>query len=397
MSSSSNLPMRPDLKLASVIRLALAYAVATNTLVLTPFIVSAFMQRFHIGEDVATQLAGVEILGIALSCALLPRWIARAAGRFAALGICGAILGQVASVLLAFVPLIGVVRGLTGVFEGMLFVVVASCVSQRQSADRLWGQINLCAGLINGGLLVMISYFPQGWLAQWLFVLLAGVAVLLAPAITGIGRHAPQANAQGVPSARRAVPLKLILSMWGATALVYGVQASQWAVAGLVGEAAKLSPSVIGVLLSLSSLLGFGGAVIPSLRGSHKHRQKIVLLALLALMVSIVWFFRVSGPRDYFLSQLLLNTSFFVIVPFFTGRLSEADPDGSLVARTVVVTFMGAGAGTAVAGGLCDAYGGLAFSGGLVLVLMLAIPFVCTALADHAKPLTGGRAGTVPG
>ena len=48
---------------------------------------------------------------------------------------------------------------MTGLFEGMLFVVVASGVSQRASTDRL-GQINLLAGVINGGILVLISALP---------------------------------------------------------------------------------------------------------------------------------------------------------------------------------------------------------------------------------------------
>jgi MFS transporter, DHA1 family, inner membrane transport protein len=71
--------LRPELAGGAVVRLALAYAAATNGLVLTPFLVAAVMRRFHLVEDTATQIAGIEILGVALSCALLPRWISRAA------------------------------------------------------------------------------------------------------------------------------------------------------------------------------------------------------------------------------------------------------------------------------------------------------------------------------
>ena len=61
--------------------------------------------------------------------------------------------------------------------------------------------------------------------------------------------------------------------------------------------------------------------------------------------------------RAYFLSQFVLNSAFFVIVPFLTGMLSDVDPDGSLVARTLVVTFFAAGIGTALSGALLGRFG----------------------------------------
>ena len=72
-----------------------------------------------------------------------------------------------------------------------------------------------------------------------------------------------------------------MIAIWVVTALVYGVQASQWAIAGFVGERAGLSPTTIGVLLSVSSLLGFVGAAIPSHPASHKHRLALIWAAQL--------------------------------------------------------------------------------------------------------------------
>ena len=46
-------------------------------------------------------------------------------------------------------------------------------------------------------------------------------------------------------------------------------------------RACRLSPTTIGVLLSVSSLLGFVGAAIPSHPASHKHRLALIWAAQL--------------------------------------------------------------------------------------------------------------------
>ncbi|KVP33132.1 MFS transporter [Burkholderia ubonensis] len=380
---------RPDPSSGAVVRLALAFAAATNGLILSPFLVAAVMTRFRLDDGAATALVSVEILGIAISCALLPRRIARAARPFTLAGALGAIAGQALSAVAPGIVSAGAARGLTGLFEGMLFVVVASGVSQRASTERLWGQINLLAGGINGGILVLVSALPAAWLGRWLFALLAGGLAVLAPAIRGIDAFAAQPVQARTHDG--SLPWRPIVAIWVVTALVYGVQASQWAIAGFVGARAGLSPPTIGVLLSVSSLLGFVGAAIPAHPASRRHRVAIIWAAQLAVIASIEWFFGSTGGGAYFLSQLLLNSAFFVIVPFLTGMLSDVDPDGSLVARTLVVTFFAAGIGTALSGALLERYGGARVAHVLGAAVLAAAPFVRLAL--RRAPPAGAPGG----
>ncbi|KVO79535.1 MFS transporter [Burkholderia ubonensis] len=380
---------RPDPSSGAVVRLALAFAAATNGLILSPFLVAAVMTRFRLDDGAATALVSVEILGIAISCALLPRRIARAARPFTLAGALGAIAGQALSAVAPGIVSAGAARGLTGLFEGMLFVVVASGVSQRASTERLWGQINLLAGGINGGILVLVSTLPAAWLGRWIFALLAGALAVLAPAIRGIDAFAAQPVQARTHDG--SLPWRPIVAIWVVTALVYGVQASQWAIAGFVGARAGLSPPTIGVLLSVSSLLGFVGAAIPAHPASRRHRVAIIWAAQLAVIASIEWFFGSTGGGAYFLSQLLLNSAFFVIVPFLTGMLSDVDPDGSLVARTLVVTFFAAGIGTALSGALLERYGGARVAHVLGAAVLAAAPFVRLAL--RRAPPAGAPGG----
>jgi DHA1 family inner membrane transport protein len=372
--------LRSELRGTAVIRLALAYSLATAGLTLTPFLVASVMLRFQLDESIATQIAGVEILGIAISCALLPRWIARRAGSFTLIGMLGIIAGQLFSVMATTVNGICIARGLTGLCEGTLFVIVGASISQRIGADRLWGKINLIAGVINGSVLVMISYLPESWLSRWLFLLLTAVAILIAPWITTIGQFTHRAIKVSI---RVKPPIRLVLSVWVCTVLIYGVQASQWAVSTIVGAHAGLSSVTTGILLAVSSLVGFAGAIVPSIRGCHNHRLAIIWLSQLVFAGSIIWFFLVKEDWSFFLSQVIMNASFFVIIPFLSGLLSEIDPDGSLIARTVVITFVGAGVGTAVAGSLFSQFGAFDFACALGLGTALAAPFVWLSFRSH--------------
>jgi MFS transporter, DHA1 family, inner membrane transport protein len=382
--SHTALEHRPVLSTPAVLRLAIAYAVAINGLVLTPFIVSAVTKRFGVDDGVATQVAGIEILGIAVSCAVFPRWIARTVHTFSRLGLIGAILAQVASAFANTPQLLGAARGVGGLFEGMLFVVVAASVAHRDSTDRLWGQIIFAAGVLDGGILVGVSFLPDTVLAKWLFLLLAGVMLLSAPVLVHVGQYAGRPPSRSAAEHAKKAPVRLILAVWMVTFLLYGIQASQWAIAGIVGTRIGLSDSTLGILLSLSSLLGFVGAAVPSQPASHRYRLPIIWLAQLAMVASLTIFFESTGAVWYFASQTLLNASLFVVIPFLTGMLSEVDVDGSLVSRTVVITFIGAGVGTVMAGGEFSDLGGVRFGYAMSAGILLAAPFVWYALRAAA-------------
>ncbi|HSW02936.1 MFS transporter, partial [Aquabacterium sp.] len=352
--------IRPALKTAALLQLACAYAVATNGTILMPLIVAALMRRFGIGEDIATEMAGLEIVGIAIACAVLPRWIARSARSFAWLGCLGTIAAQAAGAWMPSAGWVGVSRGVVGLFEGMLFVVVAASLCNRAAAERSWGVIMLVGGVFDAGLLVAAASFSGPWLDRWLFLLLAGAFAWIAVPAARTGAHAAQLV---VASAGRALRPRwgTLLPIWTTMALAYGVLAAQWAVAEIVGNRIGMPPARIGLLLSLASVLGLAGCLVASHRRSHEVRWPIVCSALVIMAASVIWFFAAHGSVEYFVSQALVSLAFYALSPFLTARLSELDADGALVARSIVVCFASAALGTALAGTLLSGLGGLGF------------------------------------
>ncbi len=164
--------------------------------------------------------------------------------------------------------------------------------------------------------------------------------------------------------------------------LVYSVLSAQWALADVVGRQLHLAPERIGPLLALVSLLGTAGALAASHRRSHELRLPILWAAQLLMGGAALWFFLVHGWVDFFLAQLLVSFAYYAVTPFLTSRISALDPDGSLLSRSIVVTFVAAFAGTALAGTALTQLGGLGCGVALGASALLALPFTWRAFGQ---------------
>jgi DHA1 family inner membrane transport protein len=367
---------RPDLSLAALLRLSCAYAMATNGTILMPLIVGALMRRFGVGEDAATGFAALEIAGIAISCAVFPRWIARAPRRLAWIATLGTLLAQAAGAWMPGVAAVGGARLVTGLFEGVLFVVVAASLSNRAAAERAWGVIILVSGVIDCALLVAAYAMPEAFVTQWVFVVIAAAFALVALPAAAAGGDAGHAVALAATTpARAALPWRTLLPIWAVMMLVYSVLSAQWALADVVGRQLHIAPERIGPVLALVSLLGTVGALSASHRRSHELRRPILWAAELLMGGAALWFFLVQGWVGFFIAQLLVSFAYYAVTPFLTSRISALDPDGSLLSRSIVITFVAAFIGTAVAGTALTQLGGLGCGLALAVCALLALPF----------------------
>lgn len=373
----------PELSLAALLRLSCAYAIATNGTILMPLFVGVLMRRFGVGDDAGTGIAALEIGGIAISCAVFPRWIARVPRRLAWIATLGTLLTQTASAWMPSLGAVGAARLLTGLFEGVLFVVVAASLSNRAAAERAWGVIILVSGIIDCTLLVAAYALPEAFVAQWVFVVVAAAFALIAWPAAAAGADAVQpADAAVLP--KRTHRWSVLFPIWAVMILVYSVLSAQWALADVVGHQLGLAPERIGPLLALVSLLGTVGALAASHRRSHEWRVPILWAAQLLMAGAVLWFFVVHGSADFFAAQLFVSFAFYAVTPFLTSRLSSLDADGSLLSRSIVITFVAAFAGTALAGTALTQLGGLGCGLALCACALLAIPFTWKAFGRDA-------------
>ncbi len=364
---------RPDLSLAALLRLSCAYAVATSGTLLMPLIVSVLMRRFGVGEDAATGVAALEIAGIAASCAVFPRWIARMPRRLAWVAMLGTLAAQAAGAWMPSLAAVGAARLLAGLFEGALFVVVAATLANRAQAERAWGVIVLVAGVLDCSLLVGAYALPAATLGDWMFLIFAAAFALVAWPAAAAGADAVASPATGAAPAPRH-RLAQLLPTFVVMTLVYSVLSAQWALADVVGRRLGIAPERIGPVLALVSLLGTLGALAASHRRSHALRRPILWTAQAVMAGAVLWFFAVRGGAGFFVSQLLVSAAFYAITPFLTARISGLDADGSLLSRSIVVTFAAAFIGTALAGTMLVQLGPIGCGLVLAACALAAVP-----------------------
>ncbi|GAB3265257.1 MFS transporter [Chitinimonas naiadis] len=359
-----------------VVGLSAAFAAALNGTMVMPLIVMALARIPGISEATATLVASAEIAGIALYCLLAPRLVSRSRRLVTVGGLLALVLGEAASHFLTGVASLSAARLLAGLGEGALFSLITCEVAAEANAERIWGQINVLGGVCMGLLLFGLSALPVADGRGSLFLWLAAMGLLMAPFILTIQARPRQDVASALQaSSLGKSQIGLILLV---VVLVYCVQAGQWAVSGYMGASSHIAPATVGLYLAISSIVGFVGAVVPSLTRNPAYRLRFVLLGFLVMALAIHVFFNLLGEMPFLLGQVLVNIGFYMVTPFVIGLLTENDRDGALVLRTLVIALIGAAVGTALAGELFVQSGPLRFS--VAAILAVVVSMGCAAV-----------------
>ncbi|MBV8665740.1 MAG: MFS transporter [Burkholderiaceae bacterium] len=362
-----------------IVGLSAAFATALNGTMFMPLIVLALSRVPGISESTATAVASAEIGGIALYCLLLPRLVQRAHFAVALGGVLALVCGELATHWADGIAALTVARLLAGLGEGALFSLITADVAAEPEAERIWGQINLVGGVCMGCLLYALSTLPPVEGRGNLFLWIAAFAAVLSPLVFMIRPKAasdkPAATPLSLPKSQIALILLVVV-------LVYAVQAGQWAVSGYMGESSHIAPATVGLYLALSSIIGFAGAIVPALTRNPAHRLRYVALGYLIMGAALYTFFNLAGEPAFLTGQILVNVGFYMVTPFMTGLLTENDPDGALVMRTLILAMVGAGAGTALAGELFVDGGPRTFS--VAIIGVVAVAWVCAIRVFHS-------------
>jgi hypothetical protein len=377
-------PARPARRGSPIFILACAWALGIGGTTMMPLLVANAMARLRLDDGQATMVCGMEMIGMLAGCIGWPLLARRRLARCTAGALVVLALGHLLSALAWPVPVFGALRLVAGVCEAQLIVMVGICLACHPDAERMWGVVLLLSGLAVAGLFTVLTLMPGAaaggeiWLGLALLAVALGLVAVrvqaLAPAPATAPRPGRQRGRGGVWMA------------WGVFVGVYSVQAGVWAVSALQGTRIGLSLPTIGVLLSLSSLLGFFGAVVPSIPALAARRGLTTVGALLVMFASVACFFTARGTAAFFIGQLALNAAFYAIMAILNSFISARDRDGTLLSQSVVVTFAAVALGTVGAGELFHNAGGRGVVLFSLLALAASVPLGVRALRAGAAP-----------
>ncbi|MRW94035.1 hypothetical protein GJ699_29000 [Duganella sp. FT80W] len=362
--------------------LSCAWALGIGGTTMMPLLVTNAMARLHVDEGQATMLTGAEMIGMLAGCIVLPALARRAPMALTSAALLLLALCQAVSALVLPVATFAALRLAAGVCEAQMIVMVGICLACHPDAERLWGLVLLLSGLVVAGVFTVLTLFPDAasgaavWQGLALMTAALGVVAMRAPSLM-------PARAVSVALERRHDMLGIWLA-WGVFVGVYSVQAGVWAVSALQGERIGLTLPQTGVLLSVSSLLGFFGAVVPAIPALAARRGLTVIGALAVMLASVACFFTAHSAALFFVGQLMLNAAFYSIMAVLNSFISAQDRDGTLLSRSVVVTFAAVALGTVGAGVLFQDAGGVGVIVFAALALAGSVPLGLKALRAPA-------------
>ena len=374
---------------------AILSAMALGTLgvlsfIVQPALVQGFVTHLGLSEPEAVNLAGIEMLGVAISTILLALPRAPFNWRSAlGLGLVLAILGNIASALLVGSPQLWIARFLAGLGHGAIISLSFTFVGLTARVDRniaLYLVALLSYGAVGlwgmPGLLDRIGV--AGLFATFAFLLTAGLATL---------RHVPASNsARGVPSptARQLGVGLLLVGLLGV--LAYNMaQGIAWAILFLVGMRAGHSEADVAQALFVSQIFAVIGALGSVFLAERLGRWLPVAFGVLLGAACIALMMGKPALMVFLIAVCGFNLLWNFALPFILGVVSDFDEQGRMMGPAIAMQMIGLGGGPLLAAQLIQ--GGSYYSAEIVCIAFFLTSYVLLTIPmlRHRNLQTGSK------
>ncbi len=324
--------------------------------IIQPGIVQGYVKQLRVSEAVAVNLAGIEMLGVALATIFMAIWGTRIDWRWVvAGGLLIAAAGNVASMGAAQGGPFELLRFITGLGEGAITSISFTFVGLTARAERNLA-LYLTLLLIYGAF--GLWYLPAFLSAYGLDAMFAGFAVLtlLALATLPFLPRAYSAEAMVNPEARQLPPAMLALALAGV--LAYNLaQGIAWAVLFLVGTGAGLAEQAVADALFLSQILAVVGALASVFLAGRVNRNAAIAFGILAGAASIAALIGRPNLMLFVVGVCGFNLLWNFVLPFILARVCDFDESGRMMSFAIAMQMIGLGGGPLIAAQLLDGSG----------------------------------------
>jgi len=241
---------------------------------------------------------------------------------------------QIAGFLLAGLSettfILGLLLFLAGFGGGGLFGISMTCLGDGKHPDRNIGLGTLVQTLLPAGMVIVltVAVIPI-WHVFGAFSAIAvpvALCMVLALWIPATGRSEPDRD-----EAREPIGMAAWFGLAGALVFVVGL-AALWTFFERIGNAAGISTSVTGFVISASLVAGGLGALVPVVLSDRWGRTWPIQIAGFLLFTAIALFSKAANPALYGAAGLLFFFSWTVSIIYQLGRLAARDRSGHVVA-----------------------------------------------------------------
>lgn len=324
--------------------------------IIQPGIVQGYVTQLKVDEATAVNLAGVEMLGVALATIFMAVWGTRINWRWVvAGGLLIAAAGDLASLAAPLGGRFELARFVAGLGEGTITSISFTFVGVTIRAERnlaLYLTLLLTYGAFG------LWYLPAFLDGHGLDAMFIGFAVL---SLASLGTlpflpHAYSPEEMVNPEARQLATPLLVVALAGV--LAYNIaQGIAWAVLFLVGIGAGIAEQSVADALFLSQILAVGGALASVFLAGHVSRNGAIAFGILAGAASIALLIGKPSLTLFVIGVCGFNVLWNFVLPFILGRVCDFDESGRMMSFAIMMQMIGLGGGPLIAGQLLDGSG----------------------------------------
>ncbi len=316
--------------------------------IIQPGLVEGYVAHLGLGQAQAVNLAGLEMLGVAVATVLLAAWGHRLDWHgVVAVGLLAAVAGNIGSALTAGSAGFVWFRVLSGLGEGTITSISFTFVGLTARTERnvaLYLVLLLSYGAFG---LWYLPDFLNIWGFKGLFIVFAALSALALATIPFVP-HSAAAASELSPEARQ-LPMALLITAL-AGVLAYNIaQGMAWAVLGLVGGGAGIGDQQVADALFLSQALAVGGALASVLLAHRVNRNRAIAVGILAGAASISLLLGTPSLALFTVAVCGFNVLWNFVLPFILGRICDFELSGRMMSFAVAMQMIGLGVGPLLA------------------------------------------------
>jgi predicted MFS family arabinose efflux permease len=308
--------------------------------ILQPGYVQGLVQYAGFSEDQAGLVAAFEMFGIAATAVLINAFIDRFNWRTLTLVfILLSLLGNLLSIGQFDFETLRAIRFFTGVGSGGLISITFTMMGLTSRADRNMGLI-VTMVLVWGalGLFAMPALFQRFGVNGFMWVLVTfsvmGLFVIrYLPCFYQTEQRVDARGAQISPALRYALLIGILLYN-----LAIGIV---WVYLFLVGVQAGIAEQTVANVLTVSQVLGIGGALIAFFLEDRIGRLLPLQVSIVGAAVGIVLILGTPTLSRYALGVCLFNLLWNVTQPYIVAMCAAYDDQNHLVAKGVAMQMLG--------------------------------------------------------
>lgn len=320
--------------------------------IIQPGLVQGYVTQLGVGEPAAVNLAGIEMLGVALATVFLAAggnridWRAVVAG-----GLMLAVVGNIASALTDGTAFL-YARFVTGLGEGVIISISFTFVGVTVKAER-----NVALYLV---LLLTYGAFALWYLPAFLdavglpglFLCFAALSAMAMLTIFFVP-HAYSAAEMTNPEARQLSAAMLMVALAGV--LAYNIaQGIAWAILFLVGISAGMAEQSVADALFLSQILAIAGALGSVFLAGRVNRNRAIAFGIWGGAASIALLLGTPSTAIFTVGVCGFNLLWNFVLPFILGRICDFDESGRMMSFAIAMQMIGLGGGPLIAGYLLE-------------------------------------------